>query len=53
MVELWLTMRFGNLDSQLSAIIPQIVSLETSERNQLLLSLSNLSREELLTRFNL
>jgi hypothetical protein len=53
MVELWLTMRFGNLDSQLSAIIPQIVSLETSERNQLLLSLSNLSREELLARFNL
>lgn len=52
MVEGLLMTRFNNLDEQLLAIVPQIVKLSASERNQLLLSLFNLSREELLARFN-
>lgn len=42
--------RFGTLDSELSAIVEQIGQLPLSERTQLLLSLANLSRSELLER---
>ena len=43
--------RFGTLDSELSGLVEQIGNLPVSERTQLLLSLGNLSREELLQRF--
>ena len=43
--------RFGTLDSELSGLVEQIGKLPVSERTQLLLSLANLSREELLQRF--
>ena len=43
--------RFGTLDSELSSLVEQIGKLPISERTQLLLSLANLSREELLQRF--
>jgi hypothetical protein len=46
-----LTGRFGNLDEELSAIVTPIMELALTERTQLLLNLSNLSREELLARF--
>ena len=42
--------RFGNLDSELSGLVEQIAKIPVSERTQLLLSLANLSREELLQR---
>lgn len=48
MVESLLIGRFGMLDEELSNLIPAIVKLSNSERTQLLLNLSNLSREELL-----
>jgi len=43
--------RFGTLDSELSALVERIAQLPISERTCLLLSLANLSREELLERF--
>ena len=43
--------RFGTLDSELSGLVERIAQLPISERTQLLLSLANLSREELLQRF--
>jgi hypothetical protein len=43
--------RFGTLDSELSGLVEQIAQLPISERTQLLLSLANLSCEELLERF--
>ena len=43
--------RFGTLDAELSDLVEQIGNLPVSERTQLLLSLGNLSREELLQRF--
>ncbi|BAZ86895.1 hypothetical protein [Dolichospermum compactum] len=52
MVESLLAVRFGNLDEELSAIISQLMELSLTERTQLLLNLSNLSREELLAKFN-
>jgi hypothetical protein len=42
--------RFGTLDSELSSLVEQIAQLPISERTQLLLSLANLSRSELLER---
>ena len=42
--------RFGTLDAELSGLVEQIAQLPLSERTQLLLSLSNLSRSELLER---
>jgi hypothetical protein len=42
--------RFGTLDSELSSLVEQIAQLPISERTQLLLSLANLSREQLLER---
>ena len=42
--------RFGTLDSELSGLVEQIAQLPISERTQLLLSLANLSRSELLER---
>ena len=43
--------RFGTLDEELSGLVEQIAQLPISERTQLLLSLANLSRSELLQRF--
>ncbi|AUS35890.1 hypothetical protein amyaer_p04650 (plasmid) [Microcystis aeruginosa NIES-2481] len=43
--------RFGSLDSELSGLVERIAQLPISERTCLLLSLANLSREELLERF--
>jgi hypothetical protein len=43
--------RFGSLDTELSGLVEQIVQLPVSERTELLLSLANLSRSELLERF--
>jgi len=51
MVESLLAVRFGNLDEELSAIVIPMMELSLTERTQLLLNLSNLSREELLARF--
>jgi hypothetical protein len=42
--------RFGSLDAELSGLVEKIAKIPISERTQLLLSLGNLSREELLTR---
>jgi hypothetical protein len=42
--------RFGTLDEELSGLVEQIAQLPLSERTQLLLSLANLSRSELLER---
>jgi hypothetical protein len=43
--------RFGSLDAELSGLVEQIAQLPISERTELLLSLANLSRSELLERF--
>ena len=51
MVESLLAVRFGNLDEELSTIVTPMMELSLTERTQLLLNLSNLSREELLARF--
>lgn len=50
-VENLLRARFGSLDEELIAIVPQILRLTTEEYASLLLRLANLSREELLARF--
>ena len=42
--------RFGALDPELSGLVAKIAQLPLSERTQLLLSLSSLSREELIRR---
>jgi hypothetical protein len=42
--------RFGSLDAELSGLVAKIANIPISERTQLLLSLGNLSREELLQR---
>ncbi|MBX9254890.1 hypothetical protein H1Q63_13190 [Desmonostoc muscorum CCALA 125] len=44
--------RFGELDEQLSAIIEPLLSLPPEQFSPLLLQLSQLSREELLARFD-
>ena len=51
MGESLLAVRFGNLDEELSAIVSPLMELSLTERTQLLLNLSNLSRQELLARF--
>lgn len=51
-VENLLTVRFGTLDEQLATIIQPILELPSQEYASLLLQLSNLSREDLLARFN-
>ncbi|AFZ57802.1 hypothetical protein H6G54_16585 [Anabaena cylindrica FACHB-243] len=51
MVVSLLTGRFGAIDEKLSAIITPIMELSLPERTDLLLNLSNISREELLARF--
>ncbi len=45
-----LTGRFGALDEELSAMVTPIMELSLTERTELLLNLSNISREELLAR---
>ncbi len=42
---------FGEIDEQLAVIIPQVLALPKQEYTALLLQLSGLSREELITRF--
>jgi len=51
-IESLLKERFGTLDSELFGLVEQIAQLPLSERTQLLFSLANLSREELLKRFS-
>ncbi|NER50579.1 MAG: hypothetical protein F6J92_28710, partial [Symploca sp. SIO1A3] len=51
MVEKLIEAKFSTLDQELSDIITVIMQLPLTERSQLLLDLSNLSREELLQRF--
>lgn len=51
LLENLLSERFGEVDSQLSAIAPAILNLPPKEYASLLLQLSSLSREELLMRF--
>ncbi len=48
-----LVSRFGVIDEELEAIVNPLTALPTSEFSNLLLSLSNLSREELLASFGL
>ncbi|MFM6064204.1 MAG: hypothetical protein ACKPAE_17795, partial [Microcystis panniformis] len=50
MIASLLEVRFGSLDSELSGLVEKIAQLPISERTGLLLSLANLSREELLER---
>ena len=50
-IEGLLRFRFGSIDEELAAIIEPIVALPSAEYSALILQLSNLSREELLTRF--
>ncbi|MBD2300642.1 hypothetical protein [Nostoc sp. FACHB-190] len=52
MIASLLEARFGTLDSELSVLVGKIAQIPVSERTQLLLSLSNLSREELLQRLS-
>ena len=51
LVENLLLARFGEVDSELTAIIQPILNLPASEFAALSLQLSNLSREDLLARF--
>ncbi|NEP62310.1 MAG: hypothetical protein F6K31_36165, partial [Symploca sp. SIO2G7] len=51
MVEKLIEAKFSTLDQELSDIVAVIMQLPLTERSQLLLDLSNLSREELLQRF--
>ncbi|QSV56574.1 MAG: hypothetical protein HEP80_00320 [Dolichospermum sp. UKL201] len=44
--------RFGSLDAELFGLVEKIANIPISERTQLLLSLGNLSREELLQRLS-
>ncbi|KAF3885518.1 hypothetical protein AB0756_12905 [Tolypothrix campylonemoides VB511288_2] len=50
-VKIFLVSRFGTIDEQLEALVKALTELPTSEFSSLLLSLSTLSREQLLTRF--
>ena len=50
-IENLLRVRFGSEEAQLTAIIEPLLALPASEFSSLLLQLSNLSREDLLTRF--
>jgi hypothetical protein len=50
-IENLLRVRYGSLDTQLSSMIEPILQLSTEDYTLLLLQLSNLSREDLLSRF--
>jgi hypothetical protein len=50
-IEGLLRFRFGSIDEELTAIIEPFAALPSAEYSALILQLSNLSREELLTRF--
>jgi hypothetical protein len=50
-IEGLLQFRFGSIDEELAAIIEPFAALPSAEYSALILQLSNLSREELLTRF--
>jgi hypothetical protein len=52
LIESLLRSRFGELDSDLTAIIDSILQLSSEEFSPLLLNLSNLSKSELIARFN-
>ncbi|BAZ16809.1 hypothetical protein NIES4071_86870 [Calothrix sp. NIES-4071] len=51
LIENMLKARFGELDSELTSIIPLLLALPTEEYANLLLSLSNISRSDLIARF--
>lgn len=51
-VENLLRAKFGELDAELTAIIEPLLALSPADSTALLLQLSNLSRAELLARFN-
>jgi hypothetical protein len=51
-VESFLIAKFGSLDPELMAIIQPIVDLPSSEYSTLMFQFFNLSREDLLARFN-
>jgi hypothetical protein len=50
-LEMFLQNRFGTLDETLTGLVPVMMQLSPTEYSQLLFSLPNLSREELLDRF--
>ncbi len=50
-IEGMLRLRFGSIDEELAAIIEPLAALPSEEYMALILQLSDLSREELLTRF--
>jgi len=50
-VENLLLARFGFIDEQLAAVIQPVLNLTSQEYTTLLLQLSSLSREQLLSRF--
>ncbi|MFB2894131.1 hypothetical protein ACE1CI_14570 [Aerosakkonemataceae cyanobacterium BLCC-F50] len=50
-VENLLRVRFGSLDAELLSVIDRLLSLPPEELSTILLQLSNLSREELIARF--
>ncbi|NEP41768.1 MAG: hypothetical protein F6K35_22055 [Okeania sp. SIO2H7] len=50
-IEGLLRFRFGSIDEELAAIIEPFAALPSAEYSALIVQLSNLSREELLTRF--
>ncbi|MDJ0515978.1 MAG: hypothetical protein QNJ74_06815 [Trichodesmium sp. MO_231.B1] len=51
MIESLLVFRFAELDSKLAIIAEEIMELEDEDFNRLILQLPNLSRDELLARF--
>ncbi len=51
LVENMLRARFGSVDEELSTIVGQMMSLSSDELTQILMQLSTISREELLSRF--
>ena len=51
MIENFFRARFGSLDEELSTIIEPMLLLSYEELTQILMQLSTISREELLSRF--
>ncbi|MCC5668390.1 hypothetical protein LC653_32185 [Nostoc sp. CHAB 5784] len=51
-VENLLRFRFGSVDEELSRVVDSLLQLTPDDFARVLLELSTLSREELLTRFN-
>ncbi len=51
-IKQFLTAKFGELDDRLAAIVQPFAALPSAEYAALLMQVANLSREELLARFN-